>query len=215
MANSKNKRLVISSGGISGDILRFARSLGRGNPFSTCEVLHLGKRAAVDQALSRMVRAGTLMRVRKGMYVLPRWSKLFGEALPPTVGSMMKAIARVTGESFGDTGESALSALRLTTQNQAHIVYVTSGRSRTLRFDVGPDVHLKHVSAKTGRLLGSRTGTAIAALLHLGKNGVTPDVIGNIKKSLSSEEFKNLINNRGKMPGWLLDRIDDYIREGA
>lgn len=215
MTNSQSKQLNVSSGGIAGSILRFARSLGRGNPFSTCEVLHLGKRAAVDQALSRMVRAGTLMRVRQGMYVLPKRSKLFDESLPPTVGNMMKAIARVTGESFGASGESALSALRLTTQNQVDIVFSTSGKSRTLRFDVGPDVRLKHASANMGKMLGTKIGTAITALMHLGKNGVTPDVLGNIKKNLSVDEFKKLIDNRGKMPGWLLDKINDYIREGA
>ncbi len=44
--------------------------------------LHLGSRAGVDQALSRLARAGRLLRIAHGQYVRPLISR-FG-AYPPS-----------------------------------------------------------------------------------------------------------------------------------
>ena len=44
-------------------ILRRARSFREGGVLSPKEFLHLGSRAAVDQAFSRLTKAGKLLRV--------------------------------------------------------------------------------------------------------------------------------------------------------
>ena len=52
-------------------ILRHAQSLPEGGVVSPKEFLHLASRAAVDQALSRLAKAGQLLRVGRGAYVAP------------------------------------------------------------------------------------------------------------------------------------------------
>ena len=52
-------------------IVSHARSLPEGGVLSPKEFLHLGSRVAVDQAFSRLVKAGKLLRVVRGTYVAP------------------------------------------------------------------------------------------------------------------------------------------------
>ena len=52
-------------------ILLHAHSLPEGGVLSPKEFLHLGRRAAIDQALSRLTKEGKLLRVARGTYVTP------------------------------------------------------------------------------------------------------------------------------------------------
>ena len=58
-------------------------------------LLHLGSRAAVDQALSRLSRKGKLMRVCQGIYVQPIQTR-FGPR-PPSVGKVIASVAELSG----------------------------------------------------------------------------------------------------------------------
>ena len=64
-----------------------------GAVFSSADFLSMGSRAAVDQALLRMMRTGTIERVARGLYALA------GQHLDAqTVAS---ALAQKTGERVG------------------------------------------------------------------------------------------------------------------
>ena len=52
-------------------ILAHAGTQPEGAPLTAKGFLQLGSRAAIDQALSRLFRAGKLLRTGRGMYVLP------------------------------------------------------------------------------------------------------------------------------------------------
>lgn len=59
--------------------------------FSSSEFLDLGSRKAVDIALLRLTKAGTIRRLTRGLYYFPKTSPLLGE-LHPTVEAVAKAI---------------------------------------------------------------------------------------------------------------------------
>ncbi|RRH94525.1 hypothetical protein EH240_27060 [Mesorhizobium tamadayense] len=67
---------------------------------SARSLTHLGRRA-VDQALARMSRAGELMRIARGMYVLPVKGK-FG-SYPPAAEKMCARMPRPSGEALQRT----------------------------------------------------------------------------------------------------------------
>ncbi len=69
------------------------------------ELLHLGSRAAVDQALSRLTRQRSLMRAGRGVYIRPIESR-FGTR-PPVASKVVKAIAAQRGESVVPHGAAA------------------------------------------------------------------------------------------------------------
>ena len=52
-------------------ILAHARGLPEGAPVAAKGLLHLGNRAAVDQALSRLAERGQLIRAGRGVYLRP------------------------------------------------------------------------------------------------------------------------------------------------
>lgn len=53
-------------------IMKRARSAGRGGVFTPSDFLDVAGRAAVDQALSRLVKSGALRRLTRGLYDYPR-----------------------------------------------------------------------------------------------------------------------------------------------
>ncbi len=193
-------------GGIDERIMEFARQMGEGKPFWTSELSHLEKRTTVSHALSRLVRVEKLMRVMRGLYVLKRVSRLFG-LLPPYAKEVLMAISRVTGEIFEVSPEDALSALRLTTQNQLVKTLSTTGRPRTLRMNGIQPIRLKSAPRKKAiaPIMGSMAGAAAIALLYLGPKDVDEDVMKTIKKNMEPEDFERLVSVAPQMPLWLAD----------
>ena len=62
-------------------ILELVRSLPEGTPVTAKGLLHLGNRAAVDQALSRLAASGLLLRPTRGIYLRPARGR-FGVLAP-------------------------------------------------------------------------------------------------------------------------------------
>ncbi len=112
-------------------ILLHAMSLTEGGVLSPKEFLHLGSRAAVDQALYRLTKEGKLLRVMRGTYVTPVSSRFGTRA--PAPDKVVQALAAQSGEVVTPHGASAANALGLTQQVPIREVYLTSGRTRKLK----------------------------------------------------------------------------------
>src|ERR1022692_3806793 len=63
-----------------------------GTALPTSRLLRHGPRAAVDQALSRLVRTGFIRRATRGVYYRPRVSRLAGP-VPPEPEAVIEALA--------------------------------------------------------------------------------------------------------------------------
>ena len=70
---------------ISREISQKIKGLRRGRPFRSSNFLALGSRAAVDQALWRLVKASEITRIKPGVFVKPEKNAYIGE-LPPLSG---------------------------------------------------------------------------------------------------------------------------------
>ena len=177
----------------------------RGEPFTTSRLLKLGPRATVDQALSRLVREGVLTRVRRGVYMRPKQSRLVG-IVPAEPEAVVRAIAESTGETITPTGATAANQLGLTTQMVLGYVYRTSGRSRDVRIG-RVTVKLRHASARQLALANTPAGTALAALRYLGPQAVTERTILQVRSRIGERQFAQLSNAAWAMPAWLSDKI--------
>ena len=80
---------------------------GRGYTFSAKDFLDLGKRGAVDVALGRLVVAGKIRHVARGLYDYPQQAKLLDGLLAPDVDQVAQAIARKTGTQIHPSGSLA------------------------------------------------------------------------------------------------------------
>ena len=126
---------------LSETVLRHAQGQPEGTPVLAKGLLHLGSRAAVDQALSRLVRRGALLRAGRGVYVLPVESP-FGRRAP-SVDKTVQRLAAARGERVANSGAMAANLFRVTTQVPAKHVVLTSGPSRTLTLG-REEIELRH-----------------------------------------------------------------------
>lgn len=174
-----------------------------GEPFTPSEFLAYGTRAAVDQALSRLVKAELIMRVIRGFFVRPKISRLLGKLSPKPL-KIVEAISK--GEIIQVHGAEAARRMELTTQVPARRVFVTTGPSRSIRIGM-MEIKLKHICPRKVLLAGRPAGIALTAMWYLGKGEVTPNLVGKIRRKLGEEEFEALMAVINLMPAWMADAM--------
>ena len=191
-------------------IMEYAESLPEATPLCPGVLLHLGKRAAVDQALSRLARSGKLMRICKGVYMRPVETR-FG-VRGPRIGKALAALAELWGETVVPCGGSAANCLGLTTQNPIRMVYLTSGSSRRLHFG-SHTVELRHAPRWQLAAPHRKAGNVIRALAWLG-----PEEIENgleaVLPTLSAEDITELSTARALMPNWMAEPVSARLPHG-
>jgi len=192
-------------------ILTRIRAGGRGKVHSNKDFLDLGGRAAVDQVLSRLVKEGTIRRVARGLFDLPRTNPKLGIQVSPDADQVARAVARKRGSRIRRSGADAANALGLSTQVPGRTVYLTDSSSGRVR--VGKQtVAMKHVAPK---MLAGRDGTTAAVLqaLHfIGKDGLTPEVLDRLRVQLSLQDKRRLLKQGRYAVGWVADAVNRIVR---
>ncbi|MDP8215110.1 MAG: DUF6088 family protein [Candidatus Euphemobacter frigidus] len=187
-------------------------SARKGEAVPVRDLLDLGTRGAVAQALSRLVRQGEIHRVGRGLYEIPLMGRLLNEPMIQSPDELVKVWARKNGLRVIPSGAYAANMLGLTTQVPAKITYYTNGRTRTVT--IGPySIKLLNRGPKTMDVKGQTAPFFFQALRHLGKNGVTPDIIGHLHSKLSPKDKKELKRNLRYAPAWLKPIIELIARE--
>lgn len=167
------------------------------------DFLDLGSRAAVDQALSRLARAGQLRRVARGMYDMPRISNILKRPAPADLDAAMAALARRDGIRIMHDGIGAANQLGLTNAVPAKVSFVTDGRSRTLKID-GRTVRLRHAGPNIMRWGGKPAAQVVQALRWLGPGAATDaKVVSMLRCHLPNHVKLDLWQNRQDLPGWM------------
>ena len=146
-------------------IVSLATQLPEGTLLCPSALLHLGSRAAVDQALSRLSRKGEIMRVCQGVYVRPIQTR-FG-LRPPALDKVIASLSELWGETIVPCGGAAANALGLTTQVPVRSVYLTSGPNRRLMLGE-LKVELRHAPRWQLAVPHRPAGQVVRALSWLG-----------------------------------------------
>lgn len=82
---------------LTSQIMGHAERLPEGSALSAKGFLHLGNRAALDQALSRLAEGGELVRAGRGIYMRPFKSRF--ESRPPAVEQWRNNAARSSSQT--------------------------------------------------------------------------------------------------------------------
>ena len=93
----------------------------------------LGSRAAVDKALQRLVAAGDLRRIDRGLYDRPRRNELTGTLTVPDYRAVIRAVARRDQARVVIDGMTAANDLGLTTAVPARIEVLADARLKPIR----------------------------------------------------------------------------------
>ncbi len=129
---------------LPGRIMEYAKATPEATPIRADDLLHLGNRAAVVRALSRLVRSDRLLRICRGVYMRPIQTRFGLRA--PRLEKALASLSALWGEVIVPNGGGAANWLGLTTQNTVRSVYLTSGPNRLLHFGAHA-VELRHAPA--------------------------------------------------------------------
>ncbi len=157
-----------------------------GAVFSSADFLSVGTRAAVDQALFRMMKAGGIERVARGLYVTA--------GQPVDARTIANAVAQKTGERVGLEpcgGENEL------------LLVPTSGLSRTVKA-AGHTVQFRRMSQRKVQLAASSKGRVLLELWTRGIKNLT-----TLEIQLATGEWaeREIDNYATLIPEWLRTAI--------
>ena len=101
----------------------------------------------IRRNLNRLVQAGTLRRILKGVFEKPKFSKLLGEFVAADPDAVAKALARCYHWTIAPCGDTALNMLGLSTQVTAVWSYISDGPYKTYEWDK-TKIEFKHRTNK-------------------------------------------------------------------
>ncbi|HVC97026.1 MAG TPA: DUF6088 family protein [Pirellulales bacterium] len=198
---------------IDSRILATVQGSGRGSVFVPTDFLEIGSREAVDIALHRLTRKGTIRRLARGVYDFPKEHPVLGPLLP-SADAVAKALAGRDRTRLQPAGAYAANALGLTEQVPAKAVFLTDGPSRTVK--IGPTtIQLRRTTAKNMETAGRLSGLLIQALRELGKEHVTPQRREHLKRTLPFNKRRELIKDLRLAPAWMHPIFRELAAEGA
>jgi hypothetical protein len=178
-------------------IRRFVYSLPEGGTFTTRDCLAYGFRSAVDRALSRLVKNGTIRRLARGIFARDPFNRR-----DFTDFEIAKLKAEAFGRKLVKHPSTSARELGILSEQQTESIYSIDGR--TTKFRVGERIiHLKEISDRKMQLSQSKAGSAMCALWHLGQQAVNGDVIKQALSKFNRIDNIELRRNMRWMPAWL------------
>jgi hypothetical protein len=173
----------------------------RGVAFFTSDFAVYGNNKTCNKALERLTKQNKIMRVGRGIYVIPRKNRFFGR-VGPSVEHIAQSIARRDKVRIMPTGLFAENLLGLSTQVPMRIVYLTEGSPRKLMIDGTPLV-FKKTSPKNMATHGKLSTLAIQALKSIRKDRVAEEDVEKIINILKKENPKHLVHDIKLAPEWI------------
>lgn len=173
----------------------------RGWVFTPRDFLDLGSRQAIDLALLRLRRTGSVRRLARGLYDYPRKHATLG-FLTPSSEAIAQALAGRDRTRLQPSGAYAANILGLSEQVPAKVVFLTDGPDRVVR--VGrQEIRLRHTIPRNMAAAGRLSGLLIQALRNLGQGHVTRGRIDHLRRTLPAKERAKLLNDLDLAPAWM------------
>lgn len=197
---------------IDARILSRIRSKGKGSVHVPGDFLDLGSREAVDLALHRLLKKGTLRRLARGVYDFPEQHPVLG-LLSPSADTIAAALAGRDHTRLQPSGAYAANALGLSEQVPAKAVFLTDGPSRMVK--IGQmTIQLRRTTLRNMAAAGRLSGLVIQAFRELGKEHITPARIKQLKRTLPADKRRELLKDLKLAPAWMHPIFRALAEEG-
>lgn len=186
---------------IEKSILKRIRGAGVGDVFSPNQFLDLGGRSAVGVALHRLVKAGKIRRIRRGLYDLPGTNPIVGQTAPDVMATV-RALMDGSHAQWQFTGAYAANALGLSDQVPAKVVILTDGVPRKVALGKLMLV-FRRAAPRNMLAAGRRAGLVVQALRYLKGSPVMSKHVAKLKKDLDADTKEDLQSITLKLPLWM------------
>lgn len=193
-------------------IRRYVKRLPPGTVFTPAQLVkeRLGSEPVVRQTLHRLVSDGTIRRIAKGYYDIPRTNPRIGP-LSPTPEAIIAAHARKTGAIIERPQIDAANKLGLTTQVTAQPVYRTNLFPRELNI-AGQRIRLRTAGPRSLARDGDPAELVIDALHAVGKGRITPRGIAMLQNFVRQHSLAAKLKRRARRaPAWMIPYIDEIL----
>jgi hypothetical protein len=178
-------------------IRRHIFQLPPGRIFATRHLLPYGSRAAVDQALSRLVKAGVIIRLARGIFVRQEP----GAGLP-SVPAVVAAKAEAFGKQIATGGAELARQFGLAAGTRPGLTFCVNGSSSS--FVCGEVVvRLERTCQRRMNLGEGPTGRALAALWHVGREAAGPAEVELLTRCWGRRERQEMRQQRRWLPDWI------------
>jgi len=195
---------------IDSKILSRIYGRGKGCVATPGDFLDLGSRQAIDLALHRLVKKGTLRRLTRGLYDYPRIDPDLG-LVSPTIDAVAKALKGRDNIRLQPSGGYAANLLGLSEQVPAKVVFFTDGPAR--RIQLGKQVIIfKHTTPRAMATAGRVSGLVIQALRYLGRKHIDDSIIAWLQKQLKDNEKRQLLYDIRNAPAWIAAIIRRIVK---
>jgi len=182
-----------------------------GGVFSPNQFLDIGERSAVGVALHRLVKAGKIRRIRRGLYDLPGSNPIVGQTAPDVMATV-RALMDGSHAQWQFTGAYAANALGLSDQVPAKVIILTDGVPR--RVALGKlTLVFRRAAPRNMLAAGRRAGLVIQALRYLKGSPVMSKHVAKLKKDLDAATKKDLASLTLKLPLWMRPFVQQITQD--
>ena len=169
--------------------------------FTAADFLDLGSRNTVDAALSRHARAGSIRKLARGLYDLPKHDPQLG-LLMPSVDAIAKVLRGRDAVRLQPSGAYAANRLGLSDQVPMKVLFLTDGRPRRVR--IGRlQITIRRTTPRNMATAGRTSGLVIQALRYLGRRHVDDRVLAILRGRLSAMDKRQLLKDLRFAPVWI------------
>ncbi len=200
--------------GLRAKIERGIIQKGRGWAFTRKDLRDIAPSGQLGVILSRLVSAGMIRRIGRGLFEYPRQSRLLEEVLPPDIDGTARAIARKHRWTIAPHGAMAANVLGLSQQVPARIVYLSDGPTRKL--EVGRQtITFRHARPKDLRQEHYSSRMIANALRFLGRQNVNDSVIRHLQRKLPSIEKARFLRDARYGTDWVFEIAQRVAARGS
>jgi hypothetical protein len=184
------------------------------------DLLDLGTRSAIDKALQRLVLAGNIRRIDRGLYDVPRANSLTGKPSNPDYTAIIDAVARREKARFLPDGITAANQLGLTDAVPAKVTVHTDARLRPIHLD---SLVINFKPTAPSRLYwAGRPAMRIVQALHWLRDMLpanSDSILKQITRILDDPKQgaairDDLRSGLDALPGWMRNLVTGLLQDG-
>ncbi|GEM_PF-471116 len=185
----------------------YVSQLEPGQIFTTSQILNLGTRTAVDQAVSSMIGNHMIIRLADGVF-----ARMPDSPRDYSAEEIVQKKAEFQSKKSFAYGSTLTTQFDLTDYNKRFAPTLTEKKLSTNRSSskiqtMAGTVEWRCTSGRKEQLADSKAGEIVYALWHLGQSQCTDEVVFKALSKLKREELHHALNSAHLMPNWLRIKI--------